>query len=343
MPKKYEKTQYLYIEIDLYQTMELDNLDKKVLYLLDTDGRMSLKAIAKKSHTSSEVVRYRIARLLKEGIIKKFITLVNFSELGYVGHGVFCSFRGEKGREAGLKLLAEHDRVYWLAEFGGGYDLAFAIMAKDTYEFYTTLNRLKEQLAGLLGAWDVAIRILLIQFPRTYLLKDEEKRGEKLPYFGKALGHRKIDGADFKILKRLSQDARLEINALASASGLPPSTVAFRLKRLEQEQVIQGYAPQIACQNYGCQSYQLFLTVDNLDEQKRSEILRYCSANPNIVFLIETLGKWNFELIYEVNSQRELQKQMASLRQRLPWLTQIETGIIFDHYLKYDQFPLGKI
>lgn len=323
--------------------MELDNLDKKILYLLDTDGRISLKTIAKKSHTSAEVVRYRIARLQKEGVIKKFILLVNFSELGYIGHGVFCSFRSDKEREKGVKLLAEHDRIYWLAEFGGSYDLVFAIMTKDTYEFYDILNSLKEKLGILLDTWEVAIRIRLIQFPRTYLLQDEEKRSERLPYFGKALGHQQIDDVDFKILKLISQDARLDVKALAVSSGLPPSTAAFRLKKLEKNQVIQGYAPQIVCQNYGYQSYQLFLRVENMDEQKRASIFQYCASNPNVVFLVETLGKWNFEIIYEVGNQRELQKQMTHLRQKFSWLAQMETGIIFDHYLKYDQFPLNKI
>lgn len=316
--------------------MELDSLDKSILYSLNEDGRSSLKSIAKKCHTSSEVVRYRIDRFRKEGVIKKFMALINFSELGYIGHGVFCSFRGEDEKQSALKILSEHSRIYWLAEFGGSFDLAFALLSKDTYEFYSMLNSLKEKLPMLYN-WEVAIRIQLNEFPRTYLA--EQKRNANPPYFGRKLSQRILDEADFSILKSISQHARIELSELAEKCHLAPSTAAFRLKRLESESVIQGYSPQIACQKFGCQSYQLFLSVENLGKERREAIYRFASSNPNIIFLIETLGKWNFELIYEVKDQRELQKQMALLRERFPEL-KMETGIIFDHYVKYDQFPL---
>jgi len=322
--------------------MELDSLDRKILLCLEEDGRQHAKAIARKVRSSGDVVEYRMRRMEKEGVIGRHMALVNFSELGYIGYGVFCCFVGEKRNDA-IEHLKAHDRVYWLAEFGGRFDLAFAVMARDDFEFYSIFGKIREKLHGALGGWKVAIRMQLMQHPRSYLISRDRDKKAASPYFGKALGREKLDDADFSVLKAISQDARLDTIAIAKKVKMPASTVAFRLKKLQERKIIQGFSPQVSCQKYGFQSYQLFLEVEDLDEEKRQKILNYAQGSSNVVFVIETLGEWNFEMIYEVKDQKEFQAKVAALRAVIPWAGKIESGIIFDHNVKYDQFPLEMI
>ncbi len=322
--------------------MELDALDRKILLALEGKARAGVKQIARSVRSSPEVVRYRLARLEKEGVVKRYMALVNFSELGYIGYGVFCCFESEEGRKEMLEYLVAHPRVYWLADFGGRFDLAFAVMARDDFEFYSIFTKIKEKARNVLAGWEVAIRMELTQFPRDYLAAGERKANAKTPYFGRKLGKQTLDGADFAILKAISQSARAETVAIAKKAGMPASTVAFRLKRLEEKGILQGASPQVSCQKYGYQCYQLFLQVDGLDEEKRRKIYGYAQANPNAVFLLETLGSWNFEMIVEVRDQKEFQRQVSALRQAFPWVGKIESAIIFDHNVKYDLFPLEK-
>ena len=172
--------------------MELDSLDRSILYSLDLDGRSSYKTLAKELHTSAEVIRYRVSRLIENRVIKRFMTLVNFSEFGHLGHGVFCKFKSEKDKSKVLDFLSSYDSIYWISEFGGTYDLAFAISAQDSIDFYKKFNEIKEKTTGTLADFDVAIRIQLIQFPRTYLLDNPPKRKNIVPYFGRELNHQKL-------------------------------------------------------------------------------------------------------------------------------------------------------
>jgi len=322
--------------------MELDTLDRKILFALEGKSRAGMKQIARAVRSSPEVVRYRLARLENEGVINRYMSLVNFSELGYVGYGVFCCFEAEDGRKAVLDYLMSHPRVYWLADFGGRFDLAFAVMARDDFEFYSIFTKIKEKARSALTGWEVAIRMELSQFPRDYLVTGERKANAKTPYFGRKLGKQVLDDVDFAILKAISQSARAETVAIAKKTGMPASTVAFRLKRLKEKGILQGASPQVSCQKYGYQCYQLFLQIDGLNEEKRRKIYGYAQANQNAVFLIEALGSWNFEMIVEVKDQKEFQRQMAALRQAFPWIGKIESAIIFDHNVKYDLFPLDK-
>ena len=53
---------------------ELDLKDKKILFALDFDARMSLTQLGKKVGVSKQVAKYRIENLAKRGIIKGFYT-----------------------------------------------------------------------------------------------------------------------------------------------------------------------------------------------------------------------------------------------------------------------------
>ncbi len=54
-----------------------------------------------------------------------------------------------------------------------------------------------------------------------------------------------IDATDVKILRALSQDARVTMAELARKAGLSAPSVAERVRRLEEAGIVTGYAAQI--------------------------------------------------------------------------------------------------
>ena len=64
--------------------MALDLKDKKILHELDINARRTLSQLSKKVNLSRDVINYRINKLEKEGYIKGYQTIVNFSKLGYL-------------------------------------------------------------------------------------------------------------------------------------------------------------------------------------------------------------------------------------------------------------------
>ena len=61
--------------------MKLDLKDKKILYELDLNSRATLNEIAKKVGLSKQVVDYRLKNLIKNNVINRFYTAINFSKL----------------------------------------------------------------------------------------------------------------------------------------------------------------------------------------------------------------------------------------------------------------------
>lgn len=62
---------------------ELDNIDKKIITMLQEDARISLKDIADKVFLSSPAVSVRIDNLIKNGYIQGFHAYVNHVKFGY--------------------------------------------------------------------------------------------------------------------------------------------------------------------------------------------------------------------------------------------------------------------
>ena len=61
----------------------MDNIDKRIIRLLENNARASLKEIAAETYLSSPAVSARISRLEKEGIITSYAAQVDLHKLGY--------------------------------------------------------------------------------------------------------------------------------------------------------------------------------------------------------------------------------------------------------------------
>lgn len=320
----------------------LDLKDKKLLYEIDLNARLGTSALGKRIGLSQEGVHYRLKRLEQRRIVTGYMTLLNFAKVGYTGYAVYARFHavttGDKHRI--IAELRSHDHIYWIAEFGGKYDLAFGVMARNIVHFNEIYTGLSTKYNDVMKDFTVAIRVELQQFPRTYLL-GEKRMQEHAPMFGRYIESEEIDQTDAAILQILAGDARISLLELAKRISCPASTVHARVRQLEKRGIIQGYSTHIHCQEFGYQSFQLFLTAHNLTKERKRALRSYCQTNPNILFYIETVGKWNFEVIYEVENQRMFQELLIEFRTRFAdVILDVESIVIFDHYVKYNQYPL---
>lgn len=68
---------------------KIDDLDRKIVEILRSDGRASYRSIAAKVGLSSVAVRERINKLIKENVIKGFFAYVDASKMGKGTSAIF--------------------------------------------------------------------------------------------------------------------------------------------------------------------------------------------------------------------------------------------------------------
>jgi DNA-binding Lrp family transcriptional regulator len=131
-------------------TFKLDSLDRKIICLLTQDGRMSNAEIARRIDLANErLVRYRIGRLLKEGVIQ-VSAIVNPGVIGYpIIADVWVEVEAGQAVKV-AKKLAELDRARYVSYSTGGMkNVTVQIVARDLEEMYAYISEVIENVPGV--------------------------------------------------------------------------------------------------------------------------------------------------------------------------------------------------
>lgn len=113
---------------------DLDQTDLKLLELLQQSGKLTTKEIAKEVHLSPTPVYERIRRLEREGVIKKYVALVEAEKIGK-GLIVFCDITlKEHSKEIGHQFVQDILSSKYVCEcynISGDYDFRLKVMVRD--------------------------------------------------------------------------------------------------------------------------------------------------------------------------------------------------------------------
>jgi Lrp/AsnC family leucine-responsive transcriptional regulator len=112
----------------------MDLIDKKLLILLQTDSKKTTKELSLKLNLSVTAVYERIKKLEREGIIDKYVVLVNRSKVDK-GFVVFCHIKLiQHTKEFLTKFESEVVKLSEILEchhVSGDYDYILKIAVKD--------------------------------------------------------------------------------------------------------------------------------------------------------------------------------------------------------------------
>ena len=114
--------------------MTFDSIDKKLLFLLQSDCKKTTKELSLKLNLSVTAVYERIKKMEREGVIDKYVVLVNRSkvEKGFV---VFCQIKLiQHTKEFLTKFESDVVKLKEVIEchhVSGDYDYILKILVKD--------------------------------------------------------------------------------------------------------------------------------------------------------------------------------------------------------------------
>jgi Lrp/AsnC family transcriptional regulator for asnA, asnC and gidA len=163
---------------------EIDDIDCQIIDLLIEDGRMNAAEIARRlqGESSERSIRYRINRMVEEGIIT-ISAIVNPHALGYqVIADVFVEVEPGKIQEV-ARLLTEHEMVSYVASSIGDRDISAQIVAHNNAEVYTFSTEFIGRLPGVRKTTTSIVPFTMKdvyqwRVPRSALLKSSYHRKE---------------------------------------------------------------------------------------------------------------------------------------------------------------------
>ena len=119
-------------------------------------------------------------------------------------------------------------------------------------------------------------------------------------------GAENMDKLDLKIINALNENARRSFRDISRKLNISLTTVANRVKKLENEGIIRGYIPLINLDYIG---YDLLVIIGiRISHGKLMEVERKISKNPHVYEIYDTTGDWDAIIIARFKGRDELNK-----------------------------------
>lgn len=320
--------------------INLDKLDRKILYELDLNSRIHTTKLAKNLKVSREVADYRIKRLIDKRYIRTLYTHIHSEKFGYTSYRIYFKIKG-MNKEEETKLIeyfCNHKNVFWVLSCNGAYDLIIHVAAKDVYKLNSIMQEFFQKYDQYFISKDITISTKLYDFKKTFLGGASITNPEPEVY-GFEKEFLKLDKKDSEILRLLSNNARIQVTEIAKRIKITSSAVIYRIKELERKKVITGYSCTINSPLLGLAYGKIFLTINFGDDKKMKELHQFCSQHKNIIRALYCIGHWDFEIDVMTERTAHFHKLLKEIKDRFSAIIRNCDSAIISQSYKFDHFP----
>ena len=305
----------------------MDNFDEKdfqILLELDRNCRQSLVALKEKLRIPIETLRYRIQRLKESGVIKNFLTVIDGGHLGFYYYKVFFKLYNVNPSiiQKLSEELAAHPQICWVIAVDGNYDLAFTPRVSNPLEQSILLDSLRSKYSKYIRRWSLSVNIKMDFFSRDYLLGVKE-RPKALGSYSTKAEVVPLDQTAQQILQALARDPRQSAAAIGRDLNISSDTVLDRIESLEKNKIIVRYTIVTDPSVIKHHNFYVLVYFSHFDPQREKEFIQFCTREPNIVYLIKSLGDWDYELSVEA-------AKLAQYRELLMKISREFSDIVYE-------------
>lgn len=323
---------------------KIDLVDRRILYLLSNNCRISDTAIAKTLRTSREVVSYRIKQLMIKKLISGFSTLMDPKKLGFVIYTIFIKLAKIKDEIKIINELNDEKEVTAVLACGGRFDLYLDITLKNAEEFDAFFKRFQEKYGSIIQEFVILNYISESPVGNEALFDENpeeiqrwnniiERKGST---FHKEFGRKEkdliipLDAIDKTILSILKKDAKSTLKDVSQEVNLTPNAVKTRISGYVSSGLIKNFTTLISFQPLGYQWYVVLFNMVGLNEAKFNT---YLKTHPNTEWCVKYVGPWNYQISIFAKDNRAFHRVLNQIREEFA-----DNIIAFDSMLVFNQF-----
>lgn len=233
-------------------------------------------------------VRRTIQKLESQGTIKR-VVYINTASLGYRAYTLYAGLHGTEvnARDYFRRVLAKHPNLENLIELGGEYQFLATYFAKTTQDFTEFLHELSGNVGNTMARRVCGERVYWEYSGVKHLCSTPPparpvRMGDQAAI--------QIDQLDFKILLAFSTPEGNRISSIAQKVGTASTTVAYRLDRLRDKQIIRNSVYWINPAATGASCFRLHIVFRSLTRSTEAQLLEYCRTHPNILTCVRLVG-----------------------------------------------------
>ena len=136
-----------------------------------------------------------------------------------------------------------------------------------------------------------------------------------------------LDQIDYKLIELLQRNARMTQMEMASAVGLSQPAVAERMRKLEQEGIIRGYAARVNARKLG-KDISAFIGVSVEHPRYNAGFAKKILALPDVLECHRVTGSDSYLLKVVTENTESLDRLISNLLRVIPGVTRTLTSIV---------------
>ena len=145
----------------------------------------------------------------------------------------------------------------------------------------------------------------------------------------------KMDEIDKKIMFEIDKNSRRSINEISKILKLKKDTVAYRIKQLEDNKIIQGYYTVIDYSKLGYILLRYYVKFQNTTLELEEEIINHLVNSKSIFTVYKTEGDWDLALGFLVKSLEEFNNILIYFQEKYKKYMHSHNVAIFIEYIQY--------
>ncbi|MFA7209631.1 MAG: Lrp/AsnC family transcriptional regulator [Parcubacteria group bacterium] len=298
--------------------MNLSQLDKKILFELDKDGRASFSEIARVIGSTPQVVKYHFEQMMEKGFIKHFWAFIDYDKCDYSFFwGYWLKFSGQT-KEKEAEMYADFNANPYIPivmRLDGYADTYICLISKDVFSHNEMLQNLFAKYGQNIVSSDIFVGLQFTKFPRTYLINTENEF-QKRAISGGTKEKIKLAEIDRKILSLLQMDGRMEFTKIAKVLGVGTGLVHKHYNRLEKNEVITKITFTLDYQKIGLLLYRCCFKIVQFDQTRVSELYKFCCLHPNIINTVSGMGNWELLIDIEIENRESLRDLIREMKNK---------------------------
>ena len=152
----------------------------------------------------------------------------------------------------------------------------------------------------------------------------------------------KLDKFDLAILTALQQDARISLHDLSAQVGLTSSPCWARIKRMEDDGVIEGYTVQVNAAKVGLADTVIVqVTLDDHSDQALFEFGHALALIPEVLEAFLVSGDYDYYLRIAVSDTRDYERLLRERLYKIPGIRHSKSSFVL-RQLKQSYLPLQR-
>lgn len=311
--------------------IEIDEIDKRILFELEKNARVPHVKLAKIIRKSKDTVRYRIQRLESGGVILGYKTWIDPAKLGYRVAGIYMKVMNlpEKKKKL-IEEIKKDKRTYWIGIGEGAWNIGVSYFIHSNKELVELKNNLFSRYKDLIIESTFTSLVNVSIHEKTFFVKQTAP----LLTFTEEVGHYDLDAMSKKILRELYHHATINIATLAEKYSTTVDIVRNRMKKLEESKIIIRYSAIINYQKIGYEFYKAFIYLKSFLKEEIEVMLRYAEQSDTIINVVQQISPWDFEFVLFAQSFQEYNTVIGKFTERFAHVVKkVETAVMSEDIL----------